>query len=468
MPRGHFTDRPLGVRSPPPSASSPVPDLPFPGHRLFGTDGIRGVANVDLDVPLVFGLGRAAGELIGAGPVVVGRDTRRSGDMLAAGLQAGFHSVGVDTLDAGVIPVGGLSSLIPELGARLGVMVSASHNPAPDNGVKFLDAEGSKMDDAREAEIETRLRGGAPWKAPTGAGIGVRRRVPDAIERYVSGIHRQAPRSLEGLRLALDCANGAASQAAPDLFSSLGADVVEHFASPDGMNINDSCGAATPEYLAAVSGGRIGLSFDGDADRLMVIDEDGRVANGDVILAIIARYLRDRGELPNNTVVATVMSNLGFREAMRQAGIDFVETQVGDRYVLEAMLRHGAVLGGEQSGHVIQLDWAPTGDGLRTAVRLLEVVVVTGRSVRDLRRESLVEFPQVLRNVPVRSKDLEAASRLWDAVRDAETELGNDGRILVRASGTEPVIRVMVEAPTMETARSVARHLSGVVTDELG
>ena len=444
-----------------------MPARPVHERRLFGTDGIRGVANVDLDVPLVFDLGRAAGELIGGGAVLVGRDTRRSGDMLGAGLQAGFHSQGVDTIDAGVIPVGGVSSLIPELGARLGVMVSASHNPAPDNGVKFFDAQGSKLDDAWEAEVERRIGQGAPWKAPTGAGIGIRRNIPDATERYLSGIRRHAG-SLAGLRLALDCANGAASRAAPELFSSLGADVVEHFASPDGMNINDGCGAATPENLAAVAGGRIGLSFDGDADRLMVIDEDGRVANGDVILAVIARHLRDRGELPNNRVVTTVMSNLGFRRAMHQAAIDLVETRVGDRYVLEAMLRYGAVLGGEQSGHVIQLDRARTGDGLRTAVRLLDVVVATGRSVRDLRSDALVEFPQVLQNVSVRSKDLDKADRVWEAVRAVESELGADGRILVRASGTEPIIRVMVEAPDMETTRSIAGRLADVVADELG
>ena len=437
-------------------------------RRLFGTDGIRGVANTELDVPLVFDLGRAAGELIGEGPVVVGRDTRRSGDMLGAGLQAGFHSVGVDTIDAGVIPVGGVSSLIAELDAGFGVMVSASHNPASYNGVKFLDAGGGKLDDAREAEIEKRLRLGAPWKSPIGASIGVRHEVSDATELYVSAIRRQAEGSLAGLRLALDCANGAASRAAPALFASLGADVVAHFASPDGMNINEGCGAVTPEHLAEKAGGRIGLSFDGDADRLMVIDEDGRVANGDVILAIIARHLRDRGDLRNNTVVATVMSNLGFRKAMNRAGIQLIETRVGDRYVLEAMLQHGAVLGGEQSGHVIQLDRARTGDGLRTAVRLLDVVVATGRSISDLRRETLVEFPQVLQNVSVQSKDLDAARRVGDAIREAKRELGEDGRVLVRASGTEPVVRVMVEAHTTEISASVASRLAGVVADELG
>lgn len=453
-----------------PSAPSSFPtSFPLPrGRRLFGTDGVRGVANVDLDVPLVFGLARAAGELLSGGAVVVGRDTRRSGDMLAAGLQAGFHSVGVDTYDAGVIPVGGVSVLIPELGARLGVMVSASHNPAPDNGVKFFDDMGGKLDDDWEAQIESRLREGGSWKAPTGAGVGMRTPFRDAVDRYLAVLRGSSQGSLAGLRLAVDCANGAAYRAAPELFSSLGADVVAHFDSPDGLNINDGCGATAPQHLGSVAGGRIGLSFDGDADRLMVVDEDGRVANGDVILAVIARYLKDRGELANNLVVTTVMSNLGFRKAMRTAGIDLIETQVGDRYVMEEMLHHGAVLGGEQSGHVIQLDRARTGDGLRTALRLLEVVMATGRSVSELRREALVEFPQVLENVPVRSKDLEDADRIWQAVRAAERELGGDGRILVRASGTEPVVRVMAEAPDMVTARSVVWQLADVVADVLG
>lgn len=444
-----------------------MPGLP-PPRRLFGTDGVRGVANLDLGFPLAFDLGRAGGEPIGGGgAVLVGRDTRRSGEMLAAGLQAGFHSVGVDTIDAGVIPVGGVSALIPELDARLGVMVSASHNPAPDNGFKFFDSRGAKLNDAAEAEIEGRLERGAPWNAPTGPGIGLRRLLPDALDRYLAGVVRQAPAGgFTGLRLALDCANGAASDAAPRLFEELGADVEQHFGSPDGMNINEGCGAAAPENLAAAAGGRIGLCFDGDADRLIAVDEDGRTANGDVILAVIARHLRRRGKL--DKVVATVMSNLGFRQAMRREGIELIETRVGDRYVLEAMLERGAFLGGEQSGHVIQLDRARTGDGLRTAVRLLEVVAASGRPLRDLRKEALVEFPQVLENVPVRSKDLSAAARVWEAVRAAESELGEDGRILVRASGTEPVVRVMVEAPTAAAARAAAGRLAAAVAAELG
>ena len=431
---------------------------------------MRGLANSDLDVDLVMGLARATGDLAGGGTVVVGRDTRRSGPMLVAALQAGFHSVGVDTLDAGVIPVGGVSALVTELGADLGVMVSASHNPAPDNGIKFLDADGSKLDDEREAALEARLARGAPWRSPTGAGVGAGRAVPDATGRYLDAIRSDASRSLQGVRLALDCANGAAHLAAPELFGSLGADVATFFADPDGMNINHGCGATSPERLASESGaaGRIGFCFDGDADRLIAVDEDGHVVNGDVIMAIIALHLKSRGELAGNRIVTTVMSNLGFRRSMREAGIELLETQVGDRYVLAAMRQHGAVLGGEQSGHVIQLDRGTTGDGLLTALRLLEVVVREGCRLADLRREAMTEFPQVLVNLAVRSRDLDRASGVEEAVAGAEAELGDDGRVLVRASGTEPVIRVMVEAATSQTAESIAHRLAAVVRQELG
>ncbi|MCE2529385.1 MAG: phosphoglucosamine mutase [Acidimicrobiia bacterium] len=443
---------------------------PSPSRRLFGTDGVRGVANSDLDVDLVMGLARAAGDLAGGGTVVVGRDTRRSGPMLVAALQAGFNSVGVDTLDAGVIPIGGVSALVAELGADLGVMVSASHNPAQDNGIKFLDADGFKLDDEREADIEARLALGAPWRRSTGAGVGTGRALPDATDRYLAAIRSHAPRSLQGLRLALDCANGAAHRAAPELFGSLGADVVTFFDDPDGMNINDGCGATSPERLVSETGvgDRIGLCFDGDADRLIAVDEDGHVVNGDVTMAIIALHLKRRGELAGNTVVTTVMSNLGFRRSMREAGIELLETQVGDRYVLAAMREHGAVLGGEQSGHVIQLDRGTTGDGLLTALRLLEVVVREQRRLADLRREAMTEFPQVLVNLAVRSRDLDRASGVDEAIVAAEAELGDDGRVLVRASGTEPVVRVMVEASRAETADSIAHRLAAVVRQELG
>lgn len=447
-----------------------LPANPAPPRRLFGTDGVRGVANSELGADLVMGLARAAGEPAGGGAVVVGRDTRRSGPMLVGALVAGFHSVGVDTFDAGVIPVGGVSALVTDLGADLGVMVSASHNPAPDNGIKFLDADGFKLDDGREADIEARLSRGAPWRCPTGAGVGAARALPDATDRYLASIGSHASPSLEGVRLALDCANGAAYRAAPRLFASLGADVATFFADPDGMNINDGCGATSPERLSSETGagGRIGFCFDGDADRLIALDEDGHVVNGDVIMAIIALHLKSRGELVGNKVVTTVMSNLGFRRSMREAGIELLETQVGDRYVLAAMREHGAVLGGEQSGHIIQLDRGTTGDGLLTALRLLEMVVGEQSRLADLRRDAMTEFPQVLVNLPVRSRDLDQAKGLEEAITAAEAELGEDGRVLIRASGTEPLVRVMVEAARAETADSIAHQLAGVVRRELG
>lgn len=442
-------------------------DVPA-ARRLFGTDGVRGLANRELDAELALGLARAAGEPLAGGTAVIGRDTRRSGEMLASALQAGFHSVGVDTLDAGVIPVGGVSDLAEDWRAGLGVMVSASHNPAADNGVKFFTERGYKFSEEAEEEIERRLRTGPPWAAPVGEGVGAPRPAPDPLDRYLDIVRSRSDVSLEGVPLALDCANGAASRAAPALFSSLGADVEVHYAAPDGMNINLECGAASPAALAGLAGGRIGLAFDGDADRLFVVDEDGRTANGDVVMAIVARHLHSRGRLPGGLVVATVMSNLGFRLAMQEAGIEMIETRVGDRYVLEEMVRSGAMLGGEQSGHVIFLERARTGDGLQTALLLLEVVVETGLTVRELRRRAITEFPQVLRNVEVgRREDLDEAEEVWEAVAAAEAELGDRGRVLVRASGTEPVIRVMVEAPTGPAAEETAARLAKQITRAL-
>ncbi len=438
------------------------------GQRLFGTDGVRGVANLELDAPFALDLARATGELIDSGTVIVGRDTRRSGEMLNAALQAGFHSVGVDTIDAGIIPVGGVSALVSEMGAHMGVMVSASHNPAQDNGIKFFDLRGDKLTDEAEDRIEARLRAGGPWKTSYAERIGTRFEVENARARYLKIIRDKAKFSFGGLQLVIDCAHGAAYQAAPELFRQLKADVEVHFADPTGMNINDGCGATEPGALAELAKGRIGLCFDGDADRLFVIDEDGEVANGDVIMAIIALHLKETDDLKNNLVVTTVMANLGFKRSMERAGIDMVETKVGDRYVLEAMLSHKANLGGEQSGHIIQLDRGRTGDGLQTAVRLLEVVAATGREIRDLRKDAMEEFPQVLKNVRVESKErLPEADGLWDAIRSAEEELGDDGRVLVRASGTESLVRVMVEATTAEKAETIAGGLADVVVEEL-
>lgn len=434
--------------------------------RLFGTDGVRGRANDELTPLLAFELACAAGEH-SDGPVIIGRDPRRSSPMLASALAAGFNSVGVDTVDIGILPVGAVSRLGRDTRSRYGVMVSASHNPAHDNGIKFFGPDGAKLSDAKEDRIEVRYRKGSPWKQASGDLIGIQSVMEDAEERYLSQLASNAAYSLRGMEFALDCANGAAFQAAPDLFERLGAAVTVHSAEPNGVNINDGCGATHPEYLGEQADGLPGFAFDGDADRCIAIDEDGRAVNGDAIMAILARHLKESGRLKKGVVVATVMSNLGFRRAMADLDIEVIETQVGDRYVLEAMRESRAVLGGEQSGHVILEDRA-TGDGLRTAMRIAEVMAATGRELRELRKV-MTEYPQVLQNVTVENKSaLAGAEGVWEAVRSAEADLGDDGRVLVRASGTEALVRVMVEARTKSSAEDTAAAIVGVVQRELG
>ncbi|HAX81778.1 MAG TPA: phosphoglucosamine mutase [Actinobacteria bacterium] len=434
--------------------------------RLFGTDGVRGLANVELTTEMAFGLARSAGDGR-VGTAVVGRDTRRSGQMLAAAVQAGFNAAGFDTTDLGIIPVGAVSELTRATNATFGVMVSASHNPAADNGIKFFGPDGAKLDDEREASIEGRYRSDAPWAEVQGEDVGIQVPMPDALDRYVSRLESQADYRLAGISVVLDCANGAAFRAAPELFRRLGADVEAINAEPSGMNINDGCGAVHPGMLATRVAGRIGLAFDGDADRCIAVDEEGVVCNGDGIMAILARHLKSRDRLPGNRVISTVMSNLGFRRAMQALGLEMVETPVGDRYVLEQMRLTGAGLGGEQSGHVLFREHA-TGDGLLTGMRLLEVVAATGTSLRELRRV-MVDYPQVLRNVQVRVKErLPDAVPVWEAVRRMEKRLGDQGRVLVRASGTEPLVRVMVEAREGHEAAAIADDLVLVVRRELG
>ncbi len=438
-------------------------------RRLFGTDGVRGVANAELSPELAVALGRAAGLLLDDGPVLVGRDTRRSGEMLSLALQAGFHSAGVDTVDVGVLPTGGISFLTVDTGAAMGVVVSASHNPAPDNGIKFLSRHGTKLSDEEEARIEDRVRNAGSRAVPVGPGVGTRFPLRDATSRYVGHLAGISQYRFTGLSLILDCANGAAYRAAPELFERLGAEVEAVGVSPDGMNINDACGATHPEELARMVNGRIGLAFDGDADRLIAVDEEGGIVDGDAVLAIVGRHWKRLNRLRKNVVVTTVMANLGLRKALAEEGIELVETKVGDRYVLEEMRSRRAVLGGEQSGHVIFLDKGITGDGLLTAVRLLEVVAGTGKTLAELRREAITVYPQVLHNVDVgRQVDLDGFDELWEAVRRAEEELGDRGRILVRASGTEPVVRVMVEAPSTEEAERYAVRLTEVVSATVG
>lgn len=433
---------------------------------LFGTDGVRGQANSDLTPELAFNLARAAGEDVD-GHVAIGRDTRRSGPMLASAVASGFNSVGVDTVDLGIVPVGAVSRLTRDTGAHFGIMISASHNPADDNGIKFFGKDGAKLSDEREAAIESRYYSTRPVSTPVAAGVGMQTQMTDALERYIERIARTVEYSMRGLEFVVDCANGAAFAAAPALFEKVGATVEVVADTPDGMNINLGVGAMHPEAVAKRARGRVGLAFDGDADRLIAVDEDGEVCNGDVIMAIFAKWQHDRGRLDKNTVVATVMSNLGFHQAMERLGVKVVVTPVGDRYVVEEMRRTKAVVGGEQSGHIL-LEDRSTGDGLRTALRLMEVMASTGSELREL-RTIMSELPQVLTNVRVASKEgWETNADIAAAVAKGKRLLGSRGRVLVRPSGTEPLIRVMVEAPTASEATEVAASIADVVTAAQG
>jgi phosphoglucosamine mutase len=442
--------------------------------RLFGTDGVRGVANVDLTPELAFKLGEAAGHFLGErgrGRIVVGMDTRLSGDMLEAALVAGVCSGGADALRAGIVPTPAVALLTRELGADGGVVISASHNPPEYNGIKLFDRGGFKLPDEIEDEIEEFLASERDWERPTGAGLGKAVSVPDAAERYIAHAVVSVTGDLSGLRVVIDCGHGASCVASPEAFRRLGAEVVSLNCDCNGMDINVGCGSTDLGVVAeAVQAGEhdLGIAHDGDADRMLAVDETGAAIDGDVIMAICAADMKSRGELPGDTVVATVMSNLGFQVAMRERGIHVINTKVGDRYVLDQMRTSGAVLGGEQSGHVIFLEHNSTGDGLVTALQLAAIVKRTGKPLSELARV-MAHYPQILNNVHVADKGLLSGSgALAEAIAEAESELGGSGRVLVRASGTEPLVRVMVEAADGNQARAVADRLSAVVKQELG
>jgi phosphoglucosamine mutase len=383
--------------------------------------------------------------------------------MLACALQAGFHASGIDTIDVGVMPSGGVSYLTESTSATMGAVVSASHNPAADNGIKLLAARGNKLADDVEREIEERLRTPG-MKSAVGPAIGYRGEDLSAVDSYLDHLVSMSRYSFSGLPIAVDCANGAAYRVAGELFTRLKAEVELFGVDPDGNNINAGCGATHPGYLAGLTAGRVGFALDGDADRLIAVDEDGRVANGDVIMAVVARHMKDQGRLKPNLVVTTVMANLGFRQSMAEAGIDVVETAVGDKYVMEAPSTNHGVIGGEQSGHIIFTKHSQTGDGLITAIQVLNVMAGTGKELRELRAEAITEYPQVLVNVQVsRTADVALAEGLWDEVAMVEAELGESGRVLVRPSGTEPLVRIMVEASSELVARSHANRLAAIV-----
>ena len=439
--------------------------------RLFGTDGVRGLANADLTPELALAIAVAAAHVLrgadpGARPVaVVGRDGRASGEMLEAAVIAGLTSAGADVLRAGVLPTPAIAHLTAELGADLGVMLSASHNPMPDNGVKLFARGGVKLADTVEDEIEARL--GEQWTRPTGAGVGRVRDLPEAAGRYAEHLLGTLAHKLDGLRVVVDCAHGAASTVAPRVLSLAGADVVAIAAAPDGANINDGVGSTHLSGLVDAvrsAGADAGVAFDGDADRCLAVAADGTVVDGDAILAICALGLREQGRLRADTLVTTVMSNLGLHHAMRDAGIRVVTTPVGDRYVLEALREHDLSLGGEQSGHVVFADRATTGDGLLTALQLLGRVAGAGAPLGEL-AAVLHRLPQVLLNVPVADKARVAvAPAVRAAVEAAEAELGEDGRVLLRPSGTEQIVRVMVEAPTQDGAEAIAARVAAAVS----
>ena len=452
--------------------------------RIFGTDGVRGVANGDLTAELALDLSVAAAHVLaetgafrhadGHRPrAVVGRDTRISGQFLEAAVVAGLASAGVDVLLLGVLPTPGVAYLTASLDADLGVMISASHNPMPDNGIKFLARGGVKLDDAIEVAIEERLR--EPWDRPTGAAVGRVEPYTAAVDDYA----RHLVSTLDGpltrpdgrpIKVVLDCAHGAASRVGPLALTDAGAQVVAINDRPDGLNINHECGSTHLDKVQAAvrqHGADVGFALDGDADRCLAVDHTGTIVDGDQLLAVLALAMRDAGTLVNDTVVATVMSNLGFVNAMKANGIGVRQTKVGDRYVLEAMNAVGYTLGGEQSGHVIMRHHATTGDGILTALHVLARMAKTGRDLADL-ASVMTRLPQVLVNVPgVDKSRTDEDALVAAAVAEAEAELGDTGRILLRPSGTEPLVRVMVEAGTAEQARVVAERLAEVVRTRL-
>ena len=443
--------------------------------RLFGTDGVRGIANELITAELALKIAQAAARVLGESArnsgrrpkAVIARDPRISGKFLAASVSAGLASSGIDVYDAGVIPTPAAAFLTADLDADFGVMISASHNPAPDNGIKIFAAGGHKLDDKVEDAIEAALD--LPPLRPIGAAVGHVTRFADAEDRYLVHLLKSLPNKLDGLTVVVDCANGAASSVSPDAFRDAGAKVIVIGASPDGLNINEGCGST---HLSALQAAVLehkadaGVAHDGDADRCLMVDHTGAVVDGDQIMAILALSMKARGELARNTLVATVMSNLGLKIAMKKAGITMLETQVGDRYVLEEIRENGYTLGGEQSGHVILSRFATTGDGVLTGMRVLSEVVASGKTLKELASQIDI-FPQVLINVKGVDRTRVGDEVVQSAVAEAEAELGETGRVLLRASGTEPFIRVMVEAAEMGQAQSWADRIARVVEKRL-
>jgi phosphoglucosamine mutase len=441
-----------------------------PSRRLFGTDGVRGVANRDLTPELALAIGRALGGRLPDGArVLIGRDTRRSGPMLEGALAAGLASAGADVGLLGVLPTPAVAELVGVSDAAAGAVISASHNPFPDNGIKLFGPDGFKLADAEEAAVEAALDGAGD--RPEGGRLGAIDPWEEARALYVESLLERRPVDLSGLSIVVDCANGATAVTAPEVLERLGARVTAVGVEPDGVNINVGCGSTDLALVAATvreAGADLGLAFDGDGDRVLAVGGDGVPLDGDQIIAICALEMRRRGHLDGEAVVVTTMTNLGFRRAMAAEGIEVRWTDVGDRYVLEEMRRGGYALGGEQSGHVINLRHGPSGDGLAAGLHLLEALAARGETLAEAGRV-MQRLPQRLVNVLVERKgDLDGAEALWAAVRECEAALGEDGRVVVRASGTEPLVRVMVEAPTADECDMWCATIAEVAARELG
>lgn len=446
-------------------------------NKLFGTDGIRGVANKDLTPELAMSVGRAAAvaAVDGGKPgrVVIGRDTRLSGEMLERAFMAGVMSTGAEVLRLGIIPTPAVAYLTRQLGADTGCVISASHNPVDDNGIKLFNSYGFKLTEDEEEAVERLVPSGAyAGEHPSGAGVGKISDVNDEGRRlYTEHALKAVPVGLSGIKIALDAAYGAAFRLGGEIFRLAGAEVVEIGNESKGELINVDCGSTNPLRIrdeVVARDGYIGLAFDGDADRVIAVDEDGSILDGDFMMAITAEFLKDSGRLKDNTLVSTVMANCGFDLAMEEMGIGVVKTDVGDRFVLRELLNRGLTFGGEQSGHIIFLDHNTTGDGIITGLMLAAIKTKTGRPLSEL-KAVMRKLPQVLLNVRVTDKrKLEEAVAVWSEVEKSEMSLGGQGRVLIRTSGTEPLVRVMVEAATEGAANEIASHLAAIVEQELG
>lgn len=445
--------------------------------KFFGTDGVRGEAGVDLTPKLAYRLGCAVGTILLREPqgkpntVVIGRDGRISGNMLEAGLISGLTSVGINVISVGVIPTPGVAWLVREYRALAGVVISASHNPYWDNGIKFFNAQGQKLSDEQEEAIERLIEDDTAIVYATGEHIGQLMIDNDGIERYRKFLEEKALTDSFNYRVVVDCANGAASPLAEKLFKDLGLNCRVICNTPNGCNINKNCGSTDMSRLieeVRLWKADIGFAYDGDADRFLAVDEDGSVVDGDHLLGIYARYLKENGELRNNTLVLTVMSNLGLKLAMKNLGIDIYETKVGDRYVNEGLIEENAVLGGEQSGHIIFRQHNTTGDGILSSIMLLNIMYASKKTLKEL-SQVMTALPQELINIRVRDKNnWQEVAAIRESIAIVEERLGETGRVLVRASGTEPLLRVMVEGPDVETTATAAKEISDVVREELG